>query len=116
MEHQEDASDRQNDEEEERDPSQAECIGESEAVAFDLSREDVEEEVVIDDEGPLQISIGDPGSEDRAPYCRLGDSLRNVFPHLKTPQVLWFQTTPSNEIKFHETLCRALTAYGTPPS
>jgi hypothetical protein len=48
MKHQEDASDRKNDEEETGDPSQAECVRKTEAVTFYLGREDMEEKVVID--------------------------------------------------------------------
>ncbi len=81
MEHQEDASDRKNDEKETRDSPQAECIGESEAMAFDLSRENMEEEVVVDQQGPLQIRIRYPGPEDGAPKCRIGDALNDSFLH-----------------------------------
>ncbi len=48
MKHQEDASDSKNDEEETGDPSQAECIRETEAVTFYFRWEDMEEKVVID--------------------------------------------------------------------
>jgi hypothetical protein len=71
MKHQEYASDRKNDEKEKGDSSQAECIRETDAVAFDFCRKDMKEEVVIDEHGPLQIGIGYPGSEDRTPYCRI---------------------------------------------
>jgi hypothetical protein len=64
MEHQEDASDCKNDEKETRDSPQAERIGEFEAMAFDLSRENMEEEVIVDEKGPLQIRIRHPGPED----------------------------------------------------
>jgi hypothetical protein len=46
--HQEDSSDRKNDEKEARDPSQAKCIREAEAMALYLGREDMEEKVIID--------------------------------------------------------------------
>ena len=88
MEHQEDACDRQNDEEETRNSPQAEGIGESEAMALDLSRENMEEEVVVDQHGPLQIRIRYPGPEDGAPHYRLRDALRKALPHLKTPQCI----------------------------
>jgi hypothetical protein len=71
MEHQEYTSDRKNDEEETGDPSQAECIRETEAVTFYLGREDMEEKVVIDQQGTLQIGIRHPSSEDRTPHCRI---------------------------------------------
>ena len=64
MEHQEDASDCQNDEEEARDSSQTKRIGELEAMALNLYRENVEEEVVVDQQGPLQVRIRHPGPED----------------------------------------------------
>ena len=82
MKHQEDASDRKNDEEETRDSAQAEGIGEFEAVAFDLCRENVEEEVIVDQQGPLQIRIRYPGPEDGAPECRICDVLNYSFLHV----------------------------------
>ena len=81
MEHQEDASDRKNDEEETRDSAQAEGVGEFEAVGFDLCREDVEEEVIVDQQGPLQIRIRYPGPEDGVPKCRICNALNNSFLH-----------------------------------
>jgi len=87
MEHQEDASDCKNDEEETRDSPQAERIGKFEAMAFDLSRENMEEEVVVHQQGPLQICIRHSSSEDGAPHYRLRDALEKALPHLKTPQV-----------------------------
>jgi len=64
MKHQEDASDRKDDEEETGNASQTERIGELKAMAFDLCRENVEEEVVVDQQGPLQIRIRYPRPED----------------------------------------------------
>jgi len=64
MKHQEDAGDRKDDEEETGNPPQAERIGELKAMAFDLCRENVEEEVVVDQQGPLQIGIRYPRPED----------------------------------------------------
>jgi len=90
MEHQEDASDCQNDEEETRDSAQTECVGESEAMAFDLCREDVEEEIVVDQERTLQIAIGYSGSEDGAPHFRLNDALQKALSHLRLLKVLRF--------------------------
>jgi hypothetical protein len=71
MKHQEYASDRKNDEEEKGDSSQTEGIRETEAVTFYLRREDMKEEVVIDEHGALQIGIGYSGSEDRTPHRRI---------------------------------------------
>jgi hypothetical protein len=71
MKHQEYASDRKDDKEETGNASQAERIGELKAMAFDLCRENVEEEVVVDQQGPLQIGIRHSSSEDRAPQCRI---------------------------------------------
>ncbi len=71
MKHQEYAGDRKNDEEEKGNTSHAEGIRETEAVTFDLRREDMKEEVVIDEHGPLQIGIGYSGSEDRTPHGRI---------------------------------------------
>ncbi len=68
MEHQENAGDRQNDEEETGNSPQAERIRESKAMALDLGRENMEEEVVVDEKRALQIGIRKSGSEDRAPY------------------------------------------------
>jgi hypothetical protein len=69
MEHQEYARDRKNDEEEKGDSSQAERISESKAMAFDLCREDVEKEVVVDQHGSFQIGIRYSSSEDGSPKC-----------------------------------------------
>jgi len=84
MEHQEDACDRQNDEEEARDTPQAEGIGESEAMPFDLSREDMKEEVVVDQQGPLQVCIRYSGPEDGKPKRRVCDALNDSFLHLNS--------------------------------
>jgi hypothetical protein len=51
MEHQEDPGDGENDEEEARDSSETEGIGESKSMAFHLGWEDMEKEVVIDKHG-----------------------------------------------------------------
>jgi hypothetical protein len=40
-------------------------------MAFDFRREDVEEEVVVDEHGSFQIGIGYSGSEDRTPHGRI---------------------------------------------
>ena len=71
MKHQEYASDRENDEEETGNSSQAEGIGESETMAFYLGREDMEKEVVIHHHGSFQIGIRKPGSEYRLPHRRI---------------------------------------------
>jgi hypothetical protein len=71
MKHQEYASDRKNDEEETGDPSQAECIRETEAVTFYLGREDMEKKVIIDQQGTLQVGIRRSSSEDRTPHRRI---------------------------------------------
>jgi len=71
MKHQEDASDCKNDKEETGNAPQAERIGKLEAMPFYLRREDMEEEVVVDQQGTLQIRVRYPGSEDRTPYGRL---------------------------------------------
>jgi hypothetical protein len=49
MKHQKDTSDGEDDEEKAGDSSEAEGIGELKTMAFHLSREDMEEEVVKDD-------------------------------------------------------------------
>ena len=51
MEHQQDPGDCEDDEEEARNPSQTEGIGEVETVAFHLHREDVKKEILIHDHG-----------------------------------------------------------------
>lgn len=71
MEHQEDACDSKDDKKEAGNASETECIGESETMAFHLHREDMEEEVVIDEHGSFQIGIGYSGSEDRTPHRRI---------------------------------------------
>jgi len=71
MEHQEDTSDGEDDEEETGNPPEAKGIGESETMTLHLHREDMKEEVVIDEHGPLQIGIGYSCSEDRTPYHRI---------------------------------------------
>ncbi len=70
MKHQEYARDRKNDEEKKGDSSQTECIRKTEAVTFYLRREDMKEEVVIDEHGSLQIGVRYSGSEDRTPDRR----------------------------------------------
>lgn len=71
MKHQEDASDSEDDEEEARDPPEAERIGESKAMAFYPHRKDVEEKVVIHEHGALQIRIRYSSSENGTPHCRI---------------------------------------------
>ena len=71
MKHQEYASDRENDEEETGDPSQAECIRETETVTLYLLRKNMKEEVVIDQQGAFQVSIRYSSSEDRTPHRRI---------------------------------------------
>jgi hypothetical protein len=75
MEHQENTSDGEDDEKEAGNASQTERIGEPEAMAFDFCRKDMEEEVVIDEHGPLQIGIRYSGSEDRTPDRRIRNTL-----------------------------------------
>jgi len=41
----------------------------------------MEEEVVVDQQGPLQICIGHPRPEDRAPKCRACNALNDSFLH-----------------------------------
>ena len=82
MEHQEDTGYRENDEEQTGNPSQAERIGELKPVTFYLRREEMEEEVVVDEHGPLQIRIGYPGSENGSPDCRFRNPSKNLFLHL----------------------------------
>ena len=84
MEHQEDAGDRQNNEEEARDSPQAEGIGEPEAMPFDLSRENMKEEVVVDQQRSFQVCIRYPGPEDGTPKCRICDALNDPFLHLNS--------------------------------
>jgi hypothetical protein len=71
MKHQEYASDRENDEEETGDSSQAECIRETETVTLYLRRKNMKEEIVIDQQGAFQVSIRYSGPEDRTPYRRI---------------------------------------------
>jgi hypothetical protein len=71
MEHQEDACDGEDDKKETGNTSQAERVGELKAMTLDLCREDVEEEVVVDEHGSFQIGIGYSGSEDRTPHGRI---------------------------------------------
>ena len=71
MEHQENASDGEDDEEKAGDPPQTESVGESESVTFHLHREDMEEKIVVHHHGSFQLRIRYSGSEDGAPYCRL---------------------------------------------
>ncbi len=75
MKHEEDTCDGKNDEEEAGDSTQAKCIREAEAVTLYLGREDMEEKIVIDQQGALQIGIRHSGSEDRAPHRRVRDAL-----------------------------------------
>ena len=71
MKHQEYASDRENDEEETGDPSQAECIRKTETVTLYLRRKNMKEEVVIDQQGAFQVGIRYSSSEDRTPHRRI---------------------------------------------
>ena len=71
MKHQEYASDRENDEEETGDSSQAECIRETETVTLYLRRKNMKEEVVIDLQGAFQVGIRYSSSEDRTPHRRI---------------------------------------------
>ena len=67
MKHQEDTRDGENDEEKAGDSAEAEGIGELKAMALHLHREDVEEEVIVDQHGPFEVGIGQSRSEDRPP-------------------------------------------------
>jgi len=69
MKHQKNTGDGEDDEEETRDPSQAERISESKTMAFHLGREDMEKKVVIHHHGSFQIGIRHSSSEDRSPKC-----------------------------------------------
>ena len=69
MKHQEDSSDGEDDEEKARNASEAEGIGELEAMAFHLRREDMKEEVMVHHHGAFQIRIRYPRSEDGSPNC-----------------------------------------------
>jgi hypothetical protein len=71
MKHQEYTGDRKNDKEETGNPSQAECIRETEAVTFYLGGENMEEKVVIDQQGTFQVGIRYSSSEDRTPDRRI---------------------------------------------
>ena len=71
MKHQEDSSDGEDDEEKARNASEAEGIGELEAMAFHLRREDMEEEVVVHHHGSFQIGIRYPGPENGSPNGRI---------------------------------------------
>jgi hypothetical protein len=71
MKHQEDTGDGKNDEEETGDPSEAKCIREADAVTLYLGREEMEEKVVIDQQGTLQVGVRHSGSENRSPQCRI---------------------------------------------
>ena len=82
MKHQKDTRNREDDEEQTGDSAQAERVRESKAVAFYLRREDMEEEVVIDEHGTLQIRIGDSGSENGTPYGRIENASNHPLPHL----------------------------------
>ena len=120
MEHQENAGDRQNNEEEARDPPQAEGIGESETMAFDLNRENMEEEVVVDQQGPLQVRIRYSGPEDGTPKCRICDALDDPFFHqFNIPQICGEQGKKdglplSNRVRQYPP-CRRQMDDGTPP-
>ena len=57
MKHQKDPGDDKDDEEEAGNSSEAEGIRESKTMSFYLRREDMEEEIVIDHHGSLQIGI-----------------------------------------------------------
>ena len=85
MKHQEDTSDRKDDEKEAGDSSQTECIREAEAMTLYLGREDMEEKVIVDQQGTLQVGIRHSGSEDRAPQCRIRDALQNSSLHPCSP-------------------------------
>ena len=69
MKHEKNTGDGEDDEEETRDPSQAEGISESKTMAFHLGREDMEKEVVIHHHGSFQIGIGYSSSEDGSQKC-----------------------------------------------
>jgi hypothetical protein len=69
MKHQEDTGDRKGDEKKARNSSETESIGESKTMALHLSREDMEEEVLIDHHRAFQIGIRYSGSEDGTPNC-----------------------------------------------
>ena len=81
MEHQDDASDREGNKKQARDPSQTEGIRKLEPVAFHLCREDVEEEVIENHHGPFQIGIRKSRSEDGSPDERTRDGLKDFFLH-----------------------------------
>jgi hypothetical protein len=81
MKHEEDASDCKNDEEEAGDSSQAKRIREAEAVTLYLGWEDMEEKVVIDQQGTLQVGIRNSGSENRAPHRRMRNALQDSSLH-----------------------------------
>jgi hypothetical protein len=71
MEHEEDTGDREDDEKEARDSSEAEGVRELKAVPLYLRGEDMEEKVVIDQQGSFQIRIRYSGPEDGTPWSRI---------------------------------------------
>ena len=80
--HQEDAGHGEDDEEEAGDSSEAEGVGEPEAMALHLCREEMEEKVVEDQHRSFQIGIRHSGSEDRSPDRRVCDPLEHSLFHL----------------------------------
>jgi hypothetical protein len=68
MKHQEDASDRKNDEEEKRDPPETKSITEAKAMGFHLHGKDMKEEVVKHQHGSFQIRIWYSSSENGPPH------------------------------------------------
>ena len=68
MEHQEDACDSKDDKKEAGNASETECIEESETMAFDLHREDMEKEVVEHEHGPFQVGVRYSSSKNGTPY------------------------------------------------
>ena len=71
MKHQQDTRDGEDDEEKAGDSAEAEGIGELKAMALQLRRKDMEEEVVIHYHGSLQVRIRYSGSENRFPKSRI---------------------------------------------
>ncbi len=51
-------------------------------MTFHLHREDMEEEVIIHEQGSLEIRIRHAGSEDRTPDRRLRNAPEDSFSHL----------------------------------
>jgi len=79
--HEENAGDGEDDEEETGDPSETERITEFETVSLHLRREDMEEEVIVDQQRPFEIGVRYSSPEDGTPDDRLCNVLKDSFFH-----------------------------------